>query len=872
MTKNGAYVAYKSATEGIVLLKNQDNVLPLKREKKIALIGNGCFEFLKGGKGSADVTSEYTIDLISGLKSCDANVKEASLIKCDKYDIETCNEFAKDTKCALVMIARDSGEGDDRTFQSFCLSADEIELFERLENSNFNEIIVILNTTGIIDVATISQYSKVKAILLAWLPGMEGGNAICDVLYGKVTPSGKLTNTIAHHYTDYPSSTTFNASPMCVNYVEDIFVGYRYFETFAKEKVAYPFGFGLSYTTFKYENINFSIDEKRINVTFVITNTGNYSGKEVVQVYSSSPKSKVLKSAIELRAYKKTKLLKPSESERITISFDVKDLTYFDEERAAFVLEKGIYLIYLGNSVRNLQLCGQYEQLSDEIIDQTSLKFTFGLPCKLGENGEFEKTGYWDNSIDENLSKVITAGAESSILETTKTFNNCEDQERNNKYSLYDVVDNKISLDEFVKNISTSQLIEMTMGQPPALIRGTAGIGNIAKLGIPNPQTADGPAGIRSTRPTICFPCATLLACTWNEDILYEVGVALGEDAIKNGVDILLAPGLNIQRNPLCGRNFEYYSEDPIISGKSAASIIRGVQSKGVGATIKHFALNNKEENRHESNSIASERAIREIYLKGYKIAILEGKPWCVMTAYNSINGVRSAAHKGLLKGVLREEWLYDGLVMTDWRVHSHLWQEIKAGSNVKMPCGYPEEIELAKEYYSKNLITRAELETCAKYILKTVMKTRRFKEKYFGKTQDVREFNVLDFICLSTTCSGTKVEKDGTTSLTHIGLDNRAQDTFVDYRINNDNESEFILKITASCLHEGQKVDIYIDGKKATEVEFIAPKYDFEKFFVFQSTQFKLSKGVHDIRSFVRNSKHIDTVHYKKWEFIKNK
>jgi beta-glucosidase len=268
----------------------------------------------------------------------------------------------------------------------------------------------------------------------------------------------------------------------------------------------------------------------------------------------------------------------------------------------------------------------------------------------------------------------------------------------------------------------------MTMGRPPAIVRGTGGIGDVFERKIPSPQTADGPAGVRSVEPTHCFPCATLLACSWDVEMVFNVGAAIAKDALAMGVDILLAPGLNIHRNPSCGRNFEYYSEDPLLSGKIAAAYVRGVQSKGIGATIKHFALNNKEENRYESNSIVGERALREIYLKGFEIAIKESNPWCVMTSYNLINGVRASMNEKLIRGVLRGEWGYDGMIMTDWRVHSHLWQEIKAGSNVKMPFGYPEEIQMTKNAYAKGIITREMLEESAKYVLKTVLKTKRFR------------------------------------------------------------------------------------------------------------------------------------------------
>ena len=727
---------------------------------------------------------------------------------------------------------------------------------------------MILNVGGIVNVASVLKHEKVKAVLLAWQAGMEGGNAICDILYGDVTPSGKLTDTFAYRYEDYPSAKFFNTSPMFVYYAEDIFVGYRYFETFAKDRVLYPFGYGLSYTTFALENVACTVDGKTVNITVTVRNTGKTSGKEVVQAYSSAPVSNVPKPAVELRAYQKTKLLKAGEAQTLTLSYAVDDMAYFDESKAAYILEKGEYKIFIGNNARDLAPCGSYTQETERIVRQTTLKFTGGMPYKINARGEFEQTAKYDVAQGCSPSAVKTEGDEGGVLHATDSAGDRKNETEHVEYTLYDVRDGKIELDEFISKMTDSQLIEMAMGQPPAIVRGTAGFGNVPKLMIPNPQTADGPAGVRSTIPTICFPCATLFACTWNEDALYKVGTALGADSLDNGVDVLLAPGLNIHRNPLCGRNFEYYSEDPLVSGKCASAIVRGVQSKGVGATIKHFACNNKEENRHESDSVVSERALREIYLKGFQIAVKEGAPWCVMTAYNKINGVRTSANYGLIRGILREEWGYEGLVMTDWRVRSHLWQELKAGGNVKMPCGHPEEVALAKNQYRWNLIKREELEENARYILKTVMKTRRFKEKNFGVTQNVDDFNALDFVCVSTTWSGCKKEADGTVSLSGIGLDRRGFDSFVDYRVENAKAGEFVLRMHASCCHEGQKAEWFLDGEKLTEVPCVAEEYDLEKFFTFESEKCFIPEGVHELRSFVRGARFMDSIHVKKVKF----
>ena len=872
MKRNLEDISRRAATEGMVLLENRGRVLPLRKDEPVALVGSGCFNYTKGGLGSANVTSAYTVDLIEGLKQHGTEINPESLIEKGKYDLDTCNGFSEKSDTALVMLVRNSGEGNDSPIEWFYLSDEERELFDTLEKSNFKRVIVILNVAGIIDVATVAGYKKVKAVLLAWLPGMEGGGAVSDVIYGEASPSGKLTDTIAYKYTDYPSASTFNASACFVNYSEDIFVGYRYFETFARDRVAYPFGFGLSYTDFAYENARCSEDGEKIRISLTVKNMGDYVGSEIVEVYSSSPTGDVIKPAVELRAFAKTGAMKPGESEELEIAFDIKDMAYFDEDRTAYVLDSGIYSIYVGKNVRELVSVGKHEQKNAEIVYQTTLKFSHGLPYKINKDGKLIATRYWDSLPERSPSAVIKSGADNAILSTILCKNEIESEKKANEISLYDVDSGKATLSDFISQMTAEELIEASMGQPPALVRGTAGIGNNLRLGIVNAQTGDGPAGVRSTRPTICFPCATLLACTWNEKLLFEVGEALARDSIANGVDILLAPGLNIHRNPLCGRNFEYYSEDPVVSGKSAAAIVRCVQSLGVGTAIKHFALNSKEENRKDSSSVASERAIREIYIKGFHIAIKESNPWCVMTSYNLINRIRASANEGLIKGILREEWGYDGLVMTDWRVKSHLWEEVKAGSNIKMPGGYPEEIELAKTLYTQNVLTREELESSVGYLLRTVMKTRRFKERNFGITQRIEEFSLLNFLCTSTTWSGTFVEEDGTTALASVGQDRRGMEVFVDYRIENGEAGVFTARLTASLLHEGQSADIYVDGEKVSKIEFTSPECGLSKFFDFESSPFEIAEGIHELRFFFRGARAWDGAHYKKCEFVAQK
>lgn len=856
----------KVATEGMVLLKNDENILPLKKEDVISFVGKGIFDYHKGGLGSANVMSKYVISITDGIKEKGVKICENSLNEKEEYTVDTLNEFSKSSDIALIGISRLSTEGSDRPVSDYYLSEEESKLFEMLDKSDFEKAVVILNTGSLVDLTKIISHKKVKAILNVWQPGMDGGSAVADVLYGDATPSGRLTDTIASDYYDYPSSKYFDISEERIYYCEDIFVGYRYFETFAKDKVLYPFGYGLSYTKFKSEILSFNANDTKISLEIKVTNTGNYSGKDVLQIYFSAPKGDILKSSIELCSYKKTKTLLPNESKIVNIEFETRKMAYFNEKTASYTLDKGEYKIYLGKNVRELTLCGTYSLKDDKITEQYDLKFTSGVPYQVSKNGEFLKTNIF-NTVNEKTQRIgICDSADSEKPPLNKL---CE--EAKNEYNLYDVSNGKISLDEFISTLTHDQLLSLTQGQPAAFPRGTAGIGNIPELGIANPQTADGPAGVRRTKPTTCFPCATLLACTWNEKLLEEIGTVMGDECVENGVDILLAPGLNIHRNPLCGRNFEYYSEDPIIAGKTASAIVKGVQSKGIGATIKHFALNNKENNRYSHSSEASERAIREIYLKGFEIAIKESNPWCVMTSYNKLNSMHTSANYNLLTGVLREEWGYDGMVMTDWITETHLYEELLAGNNVKMPYGYDDEIELTKRIFKQSDATRTLLEKNAYYILKLVMKTRRFKNKNFGTLHNIDENSIkaTDFAGVSNTWAGNGYFESGEEYLFGIGLQ-QVLKPFVYYRITSEKGGKYNFNMRLSCAYEGVSIELHIDGKEICEIPIEVSEYNLDKPFEIKYENIEINKGEHELKLYTKGNRDIDSVHIEKIFFQK--
>ena len=630
------------------------------------------------------------------------------------------NEAKEFTDTAIITVNRYSAEGEDRFNDGkdlyFEISPAEKKMIKIVED-NFSNIIVLLNTGAMIDTSWFSENSKIQAALMIWQGGMEGALATADVLMGEVNPSGKLCDTCAKCFDDYPSSEGYHESEEYVKYTEDIFVGYRYFETVPgkKESVVYPFGYGLSYTTFEFSApIAFETDGK-IFVSISVKNTGDVCGKEVVQLYYSAPKGKITKPSYELCGFKKTKLLAPDEEETLIISFEINDMASFDDmgdiEENAYVLEKGEYKIHIGNSVRNLtELSYKYEINENKIIKN----------CK-------------PYCAPSRLDKRLTASGEyiKPKAKEQKSFSfNCEyanvekiPQDKNDYKYLIDVVNGKISLDNFISQISAEEMIELLHGQESTGVSNTDGMGGLSKFGIPCPMTIDGPAGVRISPETgirtTAFPVATMLACTWNTDILEEIGVAGAMECKENNLSIWLTPALNIHRSPLCGRNFEYYSEDPFVSGKMAAAMVRGIQSQNIAAVPKHFACNNKETNRRDSDSVVSQRALREIYLRGFEICIKESEPKLIMSSYNLLNGKRTSENSELLMGILREEWGFRGVVTSDWYNYASKTKEIIAGNDIRMP---PTASNDTKEAYAKGEITRNQLAVCVKRLLELIM------------------------------------------------------------------------------------------------------------------------------------------------------
>lgn len=770
-------LARKACTEGMVLLKNSD-VLPLAKGTRIATFGKATIDYVKGGGGSGDVTVEYLHTLYDGLKTKEDEGKISIYPDLVKYyqdyvqsqfdagffpgmtkeptvPSDLLDGAASFADVAIVSICRFSGEGWDRKASlekvdtlwpgelefaqkqievfpdgDFELTHGEKKLISDVK-SKFTKVVVVLNIGGIIETAWIKEDDAISSALLAWQGGIAGGDAAADILVGDANPSGRLVDTFARTLEDYPSTYNFHDSTDYVKYTDDIYVGYRYFETIpgASKKVIYPFGFGLTYTTFDIKPDKLKVDGDKISLDVTVTNTGNKEGKEVIQLYYGAPKGKLGKPNKELMAFKKTQELKPGESATYTLEGQVSMMASFDDtgkiQKSAWLLEEGEYHFFVGNNVRDSkEIADVYEVKETTILKQlTSHLYPSDLEERLTFEGTFESIPAGKekrtHSILPHMPNKKTEGM-AAVGRQRKPYYLFDSP----KISFLEVSEGKATLDEFMATLTVDDLIHLIGGQPNEGLSNTFGIGNMMEYGVPNIKTADGPAGLRFEKPTgvttTAWPCATMLACTFDPEMSYTVGNKVAREVKENNIGIWLAPAVNIHRSPLCGRNFEYYSEDPLVAGLIGSGLVAGVQSEKIGATVKHFAFNNKETNRKNSDSIVSERAAREIYLKPFEIIVKNSEPWCIMTAYNKVNGIQCSECYELLEDILRGEWGYDGLVMTDWWTSGEHYLECKAGNDLKMATGYPERV---REAYDAGEITEEEIYKAAKNILKMILK-----------------------------------------------------------------------------------------------------------------------------------------------------
>ena len=733
------------ATQTMVLATN-NNILPLLPTDQVVLFGNGIKGTIYGGTGSGEVYNRGSkkdiipISIYEGIENKKNKIiyvqnEKGSLIgdgMLTEGDIQAFSVKKDDVKrsIAILAISRRSGEGYDRTQNSsyggVMLSDSEIKTYNLLLKY-FDKIVVILNVCSVMELNNIEKNEN-TSILISFFPGMEAGNAIADILVGDAYPSAHLTDTWAKTINDYPTTSTFNESSNYVNYKEGLFVGYRYFEEDegTQSKVVFPFGHGLSYTTFNLQNhCEFNASTNIFTIHSKVTNIGERPGRQVVQVYVKKPQNEnFVKVQRELIAFNKTKELKKGESQTLKLDFHLNYLSSYDDtgvtgNKACYVLEPGEYKIFVGDSVAATR--NDNNLVYTHI--QKDLKITEKLSSLLMPIKDANKKPNFSELFFENKSEI------SNNKKNNLEMINALPTNKFNVINFKSVLEGKYTFEQLIDTMSDEELAYLSYGKHEHIRYGAGIIGGhfnsglTGKYNIPFGDCCDGPAGLRHTEvkmQSTAWPCSTALASSFDIELMRKLGEEIGKEARKIGCAFYLAPGMNLHRNPLCGRNFEYYSEDPYLTGKMAVAITQGVQSKRVSTTLKHFIANNKEYKRKESDSRMAERVAREIYLRGFEIAVKEGKPWAIMCSYNRMNGLSTSINHDLLIGIVRKEWNYDGFIMTDWSTSSEFDEEAHAGISVKMPEG---NIETIIKGINKGTVTRNELKRNILYLFNSLSK-----------------------------------------------------------------------------------------------------------------------------------------------------
>lgn len=802
------------AEEGMVLLEN-NGALPLVQGSRVALLGVGQLGFLHGGSGSGGTFADYVIKLPEAMENAGAQV-DAALLSCyteycaaQQKEVEKIPPFmrrgtipelpiskeamasaAARTDAAIFTISRLAGEGRDRKLEpgDYYLSPEEHAILTEAR-AVFSKLIVVLNICGVIDMEWVEQYQP-DGVLIAWIPGQEGASAAADILMGNVNPSGHLSDTIACNWQDIPSSENFGAwadgfecytgdenqipywggvgnheavpvgktvvrpigNRRYTEYQEGLYVGYRYFTSFGVP-VRYPFGYGLSYTTFSRQVSEAAVTDSGISFAVTVTNTGSVPGKDVVQIYLHGAEDVLERPDRELIAFQKTELLAPGAAQTLSFHIPFRSMAVYDEARAAWILQSGENVLYIGeNALDNAAFFtfDTQETVLEQVSNQAAPHHTRPL----------QELSKWDPEGTMPQAPPIRAdSAEQHGSQKTSDFVSPTMPAQAAPYQLRDVKEGRCTMEEFLSQAEDFELIVLLVGanltqisavetqdkdalsqlRPEDMVKmtqlgplsecipGMSGYtATVSRMGIPTITMSDGPAGIPGGKPhQLAFPTATITGCTFSPALAEQLGDAFGGEAEERRVDVWLAPSMNIHRNPLAGRNYEYYSEDPLLSGKIAAAVIRGAQKHPVSTCVKHFAANNQETSRWDKDdSVMTERTLREIYLRGFEIAVKEGNPHSLMTSYNPLNGKQTAAHRELLQNILRNEWGFDGFVVTDWEGDTGLAVEcLQAGNDLLMP-GFPGMIAWLYQKVQDGTLSRKTLEECAARLLRVVMQS----------------------------------------------------------------------------------------------------------------------------------------------------
>lgn len=818
-------LARRAAAESMVLLKNDGALLPLAARTKAAIFGIGQIYTVKGGSGSGEVNNLRSVNFLDGLRaSLDVDERLAAQYTawagshpCVRQGLfagagsANCNEemplsgellstLAEDNSVAIVVLSRIAGEGEDLAAApgTLLLTGAEEAMLAAV-TAAFRRTVLVLNTAGYLEIA--AWLPRVQALVFAGLPGQAGGDALADVLTGTVAFGGKLCDSWPLSLHDFPCDAVFGKflpsgnlltgaySPQpteqtLVPYSEDIFVGYRYFDSFGK-RVLFPFGFGLSIGEPILTQLGASVEKNILHVTATVQNaSAQHAARETVQVYVSAPEGRLEKPYQELHGFAKTPLLAPGQSACITISFPIAELASFDPAAAAYILEPGLYYIRVGNSSRSTTVCAALQIGQETVVRRVRNLFAAAPDSpEILRRASARPISYPGEAAEMAACAAYPLRPDEKFLPDEPRYSAPAEACEAGGATFADYVHGRASAQALAASLSTYDLCRLVCGQgmdfsgfllsAPAEQEKDASADIFAALaernreknivfsvpgeagqspdlradyGIPPLVLADGPAGLRLTRDLpggthqycTAFPAGSLLSCSFDEALLSEFGEAIGMEMEEYGVDLWLAPGMNIHRSPLCGRNFEYFSEDPLLTGLCAAAITGGVQRMGGGVTVKHFAGNNQEFQRGESDDRISERALREIYLRGFELCVRRARPLAVMTGYNDINGVPNADSRDLCTYALRDEWGFDGLVMTDWGGGASTPAiSICAGNDMIQPGGMEvvdalyAALERGESVTSKGSArctatpTRAELEKSAAHILSVIARCK---------------------------------------------------------------------------------------------------------------------------------------------------
>ncbi len=770
--------------EGITLLEH-DGALPFHAGEKVAFFGRGQYEYLKSGSGSGgSVMCAYVTNIIDSMRdrvTVDEAVDEQLRAfiaenprdkgnnwyvppyqKSSVLDVEFVRAAASRNEKAVYVLNRAYGEEfDSKVEKGYWFLTDEEEQNIQVLAQEFKHLIVLINSGNLMDMSWVKKYN-VGTVAYIWQGGQEGGIGTADALMGDVPPSGRLPDTIPVDVSDYPCADCFG-DPNENIHKEDIYVGYRYFETFAKDKVLYPFGYGLNYTKFEQTVLSAEKCGDVIKLSVSVKNVGEYNGKDVVQVYASAPQGKLGKPARELIAFQKTNILTPGESQTIEFNIDIASFASYDDcgksgYAYAWVLEAGEYGVYVGENVRDAKLAYTFEEKETKLVKQCvqALAPTKEFARMVANGGkvawEQAPTAKYDvrERIKENLPKALEITGDKGI-------------------TLQDVAAGNNTMDQFVAQFDEKALMELVRGEgmssPKAPLPGTGSClgGTTTKWqekGVPVVTTCDGPCGVRLGKEfrATCIPTGSFLAATWIPESMNDVFDEFADEAKDYELDIILGCGMNIHRTPMCGRNFEYFSEDPYLAGKLAEKVSERFSKKDIYCTLKHFAVNSQEHMRYFESEVLSERALREVFLKPFEIAVKSGYVQAIMTSYNRVNGISTGGNYDLTTTILREDWGYTGFVMTDWwtRIDSsidgsfeknNLVDMVKAQNDIYMVI--PDAENFADDMpaaYESGYLTLGELQRSAKNLLNFIMKSYSFKIGRKTKIYNLEAANELVF------------------------------------------------------------------------------------------------------------------------------